>query len=69
MGYTHTISCSIEFTFESDNENWREALDEHFDHETPFKDLTAAERWEWFEEQAPGSLEDYLTLVETKINK
>jgi hypothetical protein len=30
------------------------------------KDLTAAEKWEWFEEQAPGSLDDYLVLVETR---
>jgi hypothetical protein len=33
--------------------------------EIPLKDLTTAEKWEWFEEQAPGSLDDYLELVET----
>ncbi|MEB3322417.1 MAG: hypothetical protein VKI81_06300 [Synechococcaceae cyanobacterium] len=65
MTYRHTIACSITFTFESEAEDWRVALDEVITDEVPFKDLTPAEKWEWFEEQAPGSLDDYLTLVST----
>jgi hypothetical protein len=64
--YTHKVSCSIEFEFESDLQDWRSALDEVIVEEIPLKDLTTAEKWEWFEEQAPGSLDDYLVLVETR---
>jgi hypothetical protein len=65
MTFRHKISCSIEFEFESDEKDWRTALDEVIVEEIPLKDLTTAEKWEWFEEQAPGSLDDYLQLVET----
>jgi hypothetical protein len=64
--WVHKISCSIEFEFTSELADWRAALDEVIVEEIPLKDLTTAEKWEWFEEQAPGSLDDYLALVESK---
>jgi hypothetical protein len=65
LSYTHKIACSIEFEFQSDEKDWRTALDEVMVEEIPLKDLTTAEKWEWFEEQAPGRLDDYLVLIKT----
>lgn len=65
MRYRLKIACSIEFEFESDEQNCRASLDEVMVEEIPLKDLTTAEKWEWFEERAPGRLDDYLVLVET----
>jgi hypothetical protein len=62
----HQTACLIEFDFTSDQEDWRAALDEVIVDEVPLEDLTTAEKWEWFEEQAPGSLDDYLTLLESR---